>query len=76
MSEIVFDTVAWMIRPQEATSGSRVRFLADAPDSELFFLASLAKRDSIILSDSPVHMWSSELANPNGFELGVLEYLR
>jgi hypothetical protein len=64
MSETVQQAVAWLNRPMSDSSPAQVRIIADAPDSQLLFLASLLTDDAVILSDSSVHLWSTELVNP------------
>lgn len=65
MSNTVQEAVAWLNRSSTPDSSSphQVRLIADAPDSELLFMASLLTEDAVILSDSSVHLWSTELPN-------------
>ena len=64
MSNIVWDTIAWMTRAERLQSSGRVRFLSEQPDAELLFLGTVLARDAVVLSDSAVELWSTELPNP------------
>lgn len=64
MSDTVWETIAWMTRSAALHSSDRVRFISEQPDAELLFLGAVLARDAVVLSDSAVELWSSELPNP------------
>ena len=64
MSDMVWQTIAWMNHSEPLPGAGRVRFISEQPDAELLFLGAVLARDSVVLSDSAVELRSSELPNP------------
>ena len=63
VGETIQEAIAWLNR-QNSENQQQIRIISDSPNSELLFLSSLLTEDTVILSDSSVSLWSTELPNP------------